>query len=65
VQGRLRNELISVEIETNCKHCGQALHLTVDSAMRFSVGESGAAPLMFSPDVDWEHFTGRSIIDSY
>jgi hypothetical protein len=60
--------LISVEIETSCEHrehCGQALQFTLDSAMRFSVGESGAVPLMFSPEVDWENFTGRSIIDSY
>jgi len=65
VQGQLRNERLSVEIETTCKHCARTLHITVDSAMQFSVGERAAAPLLFMPDVDWERFTGRNIIDSY
>jgi hypothetical protein len=65
VQGRLRNEWISVEIETSCKHCNQSLHITLDSAMRSAVREKDATPLVFMPDVDWQHFSGRSIIDSY
>ena len=64
VQGHLRNEFVSVEIETKCKHCNQDIHITVDSAMQFSVVEH-AAPLVFMPDTDWEHFNQRSIIDTY
>jgi hypothetical protein len=65
VQGQLRKEPISVEVETACRHCGQALHMTVDSAMRVSVREPGAAPLVFMPDVDFQHFAERTIIDAY
>jgi len=65
VQGRLRNEWLSVEIETKCKHCNQQLHITMDSAMQFSVAEQAAVPLVFMPDISWEHFSGQTIIDSY
>ena len=65
VQGHLRKEYISVEVATKCKHCGQALHLTIDSNMQVSVGESDANPLVFMPNVDWESFTEQNIIDSY
>jgi hypothetical protein len=41
------------------------MHLTIDSDLRFSVRESGAAPLVFMPDIDWSHFSERTIIDSY
>jgi hypothetical protein len=65
VQGRLSKKYLSVEIEAKCKHCDQDLHITVDSNMKISVQEKKASPLMFSPDVDWDHFTGRNIIDGY
>jgi hypothetical protein len=65
VQGRLRNEFVSVEIETKCSHCNQEMQFTVDSNMRVSAREPDANPLVFMPDVDWEHFAERTIIDSY
>lgn len=65
MQGRLRNELVAVEIETKCQHCAQPLHITIDSNMQVSVREQDAAPFVFMPDVDWEHFAERTIIDSY
>jgi len=65
VQGRLRNEKLSVEIETECAHCGQALHLALDSELKWSVKESGTDPLLFEPDVDWAHFEAPNIIHDY
>jgi len=65
VQGQLRKEYVSIEIETTCKHCNQGLHFTIDSNMRVAVRELGANPLMFMPDVDWDHFAEQTIIDSY
>jgi hypothetical protein len=54
-----------VEVHSECKHCGQALHITVDSNMQVTVGEAEAAPWVFMPDMDWEHFSERTIIDAY
>lgn len=65
VQGRLRNEVVSVEIETKCRHCDQGLHITIDSDIRVSVREDEATPLVFMPDVDWANFADQTIIDSY
>ncbi len=65
MQGQLLNKPVAVEIETTCRHCGQAVHITVDSVLRASVREEGATPLMFSPDVDFDHLAQRTIIDSY
>jgi hypothetical protein len=65
VQGQLRKEYVAVEVETECKHCQQRLHITIDSKMRTSVGEAGAKPLVFTPEVDWDNFSERTIIDSY
>ena len=75
VQGRLRgeplmtqrgtNEPLAVEIESECKHCGRSLHLTVDSDLRWSVGEDDAKPLVFEPQVDWQQFTAPNIIHDY
>jgi hypothetical protein len=65
VQGRLRNEKLSVDIATECAHSGRALHLSVDSELGWSVKETGADPLIFEPDVDWEALTAPNIIDDY
>jgi hypothetical protein len=65
VQGRLRKEHLSVTIETACGHCGQAMHLTVDSDMRVSVHDESAEPLVFMPEIDWKTFTEPNIIDAY
>ncbi len=54
-----------MEVDTQCKHCGQALHFTLDSNMQVSVHEPDASPLVFMPEVDWAHFAERTIIDSY
>ncbi len=65
MQGQLRKEYLSVEIETKCNHCERVMHFTIDSDMRVSVREAGASPLVFMPDVDWSTFAERTIIDSY
>jgi len=65
VQGRLRSERLSVRIETECAHCARPIHIALDSAMRYSVEEAGAEPLVFEPQVNWETFTEPNIIHAY
>jgi hypothetical protein len=65
VQGCLRNERLSVNIDSECAHCGQKLHLTFDSELAWSIEESEAVPLVFEPDIDWRHFKGTNIIHDY
>jgi hypothetical protein len=56
---------VAVEIETQCRHCGAPLHIALDGALAASVRETGARPLVFTPDVDWQTFSDRTIIDAY
>jgi hypothetical protein len=65
VQGHLRNETLSVEIETSCAHCNRPLHITLDSNLRWNLKEQDATPFVFMPDIDWSRFTGATIIDAY
>ena len=65
MQGRLRNEQLVVKIESECAHCAQPLHLTLDSTLAWSVQEQEAKPLVFEPDVDFAHLTAPNIIADY
>jgi hypothetical protein len=64
VQGRLRDEKLSVEVETSCAHCGDKMHLTIDSDLKWSVKED-ASPMIFRPDVDFHNLKDPSIIDAF
>ena len=65
VQGRLRERPLSVEIHTHCTHCEQPLDLTVDSNLRYQVEQSGAEPLIFQRNINWDTFTDPNIIHAY
>jgi hypothetical protein len=65
VQGQLRNESLVFSIETECAHCGQPLHIEMDSELSYSVAEQDAAPLIFVPLVDFARLEDPSIIDAF
>jgi len=65
VEGRLRNERLTVEIATECAHCGRPMHFQVDEKLQWRASERGANPRLFLPHVDWETFQGRNIIGDY
>ena len=64
MQGQLRGEYLSGLITTECAHCGQALHIEMDSEMKYRVVEPGAQPLYFSP-LDGVQAGDASIIDGF
>lgn len=65
VQGRLRNEYATVTVETSCAHCGAALHIDLDSELKYRVHERDARVLVFEPRVDWDAFDEPNIIHGY
>jgi hypothetical protein len=65
VQGQLRDEVLTASIRSECVHCGQPLHLEIDSELNYQVGEEGAEPVVFVPTVDFEKLEDPSIIDSF
>ena len=54
-----------MEVESQCAHCGKALHILVDSELTSHVRERGVTPLLFEPDVEWKTFHGANIINDY
>jgi hypothetical protein len=65
VQGRLRNEYLSITIDTHCAYSGKPLQIEVDSQLKVHVQEAAARPMVFTPQIDWEAFHDPSIIDAY
>ena len=65
VQGRIRHQPLSVTIETQCVHCAQPIHITLDSELNYRVHEDDAEPLVFEPHVNWAALNAPNIIDAY
>jgi hypothetical protein len=65
VQGRLREEALTFDIETSCACCARSLNITMDGRLHFKLAQQEATPLVFSPDVDWANFTEPNIIHAY
>jgi len=65
VQGRLRREKLTFNIQTSCACCGQKLELTIDDQLHFQIAQADARPLVFAPDVDWATFDEPNIIHAY
>ena len=52
MQGRLRKENLSVDVNSTCTHCSETLDLTIDSDMNVSVHQD-TEPLVFVPEVNF------------
>ena len=65
MQGRIRKQTLSVDIETGCAHCARPLRLTVDSELRVRAHDEAAEPLVFSPQVDWATFREPNITHAF
>jgi hypothetical protein len=65
VQGQLRQETLTFSIQTSCAHCGQPIHIEIDSGLHYMVAETDAAPLVFVPMVDFAKLKDPSIIDAF
>jgi hypothetical protein len=65
VQGQLRREKLTVQIDTECGHCHTPLHLEIDSDLNHRVQEADAAPLLFVPMMNLRKLKEPSIIDAF
>jgi hypothetical protein len=65
VQGCLRDAPVSATLRTRCARSGRSLTLEVDGLGDVRVLSSGASPLLFEPEVDWEHFRKPNILDDF
>jgi hypothetical protein len=65
VQGRLRNERLSVTVNTECAHCGKTMELAIDSDLNCRAKDDGCEPIVFVPDVDLFNLEEESIINAF
>jgi hypothetical protein len=65
VQGRLREESISVTINSVCAHCDHPIEIKMDSDMNYTVAQENADTLIFHPQIDWGSFSAPNIISDF
>jgi hypothetical protein len=65
VQGRLRQEKVVIQVETECAHCKMPMQLEIDSEMNCRCQESVDQPIIFVPDVDFGRLKDPTIIDAF
>ena len=65
MQGRLREESLSVLVRTECAHCSGPMEIEIDSDLIYEVKEEGCEPVVFVPEVNLFELEEDSIIDSF
>ena len=65
VQGRLRNEKLTVTVRTECAHCKTPMEMTIDSDLNIKIKDSESRPMVFVPDVDLLNLKEESIINAF
>ena len=65
MQGRLRNEHLTVTVRTECAHCKTPMEMTIDSDLDITVKDSDSKPMVFIPDVDLLNLKEESIINAF
>jgi len=65
VQGQLRQEYLSVIVNTECAHCSRPIEIKIDSDLNYAVKEEGCEPIVFVPDVNLFKLEDESIINAF
>ena len=65
VQGQLRNERLSYKVTTECGHCQQAIHIEIDSGLKYRVLDQEPEPMVYMPFVNFETLDDPSIINAF
>lgn len=65
VQGQLLGQPLSVNVTTECAHCGEAIRMEIGSEARSRVIETGANPITFVPDVKISTLPDKCITDAF
>ena len=65
VQGRLRNEKLTVTVRTECAHCKTPMEMTIDSDLNITVKDRESRPMAFMPDVDLLNIKEENIINAF
>ncbi len=65
VQGRLRDEEVSVSVVSECALSKRPMYMEIDSDMNCSCEDPNCSPVIFVPDVDFKSVKDPNIIDAF
>jgi hypothetical protein len=65
VQGKLRNEPLSFDVESECACCTKPIRFTMRHDLSFTLDAPESDPLFFVPMVDFTKLKASSIIDHF
>ena len=65
VEGRLRDETLTVAVDTECACCARPLELEITSELDCRVVSDGASPLLTVPMIDFRRLRAPNIIDDF
>jgi len=65
VQGRLRNEDVSIRVISECALSKRPMHMEIDSDMNCRCEDRGCSPVVFVPEVDFKTLKAPNIIDAF
>jgi hypothetical protein len=65
VQGKLRNESLSFDVESECDCCGRPIHFTMHHDLSFTLEDPTSDPVFLVPMVDFTRLKAPSIIDDF
>jgi hypothetical protein len=65
VQGKLRGEPLSFEIESECACCEKPIRFTMAHDLSYRLSDGLSDPMFFVPLVDFTRLNAPSIIDRF
>ena len=65
VQGRLRDEEVSISVASECALSKRPMNMEIDSDMNCTCEDQNCNPVIFVPDVDFKNVRDPNIIDAF
>ena len=65
VQGRLRDEEVSISVVSECAFSKRPMYMDIDSDMNCTCEDPSCSPVIFVPEVDFKSLRDPNIIDAF
>jgi hypothetical protein len=65
VQGKLRNEQLSFDIESECACCKKPIRFAMNHDLSYTLADTNSDPIFFVPIVDFTRLKAPSIVERF
>jgi hypothetical protein len=65
VQGKLRNEQLSFDVESECACCKKPILFTMKHDLSYTLSDHSSDPVFFVPMVDFTRLKAPSIVERF